>query len=409
MNHPPLGSTPLGLGAKVLPRQGAAPLPPPPRPAPGPCRPAALPHKALEEQRGCPLRPVLPPVFPARPAAPVPPPIPPRPGMLRRRGAFSVGPLRARDGPWETVESCVVRTSASVYRRLQESPRQPPGGMNSWDPPTAPPPPLSPSSPPVSGQLLKSESEDSGVEMASIEHSPSTPLGSESSFSLFPPKSPTREEQGTEPPRPPHSRLGSKKLAQAAQRSRRQRAPGCCPRQLGRRSASAADVQAEPAWDPRPAEEPSVEEPSTEAVPEVGVPVPGQGLRYLEHVCQMLEHLARLQQDNRLLRQQAADARRTCPDATPQPTRELPRQNLAVWRGERFRPRSCSDSQAPAPDPAPCQRTWGHSASSPSLLDPSESGVGVLTPDKDGRSHWGRMKGLLTRLTRRSLRGGRCR
>lgn len=36
----------------------------------------------------------------------------------------------------------------------------------------------------------------------------------------------------------------------------------------------------------------------------------------MEHVCQMLERLARLQQDNRILRQQAADARRTRPDTT---------------------------------------------------------------------------------------------
>ncbi|XP_068277697.1 uncharacterized protein C8orf58 homolog [Nyctibius grandis] len=291
-------------------------------------------------------------------------------------------------GPWETAESCVVRTSASVYRRLQESPRHPPGGMSAWGPP--PPPPLSSGSPSASGQLLKSESEDSGVEMASNEHSPSTPLGSESSFSLdgFPPKSPPGEEPGAEPPRPPRSRSASKKLVQVAQRSRRQRVL----RQLGR---------AEPLRDPREPEDPEG------AVPEAVLPVPGQGLRYLEHVCQMLERLARLQQDNRLLRQQAADARRTRPDAMP--TREPPGQDSAAWRGERFRPRSCSDSQAPAPYPGPCRRTWGHSASSPSLLDPGESGAGAPTPDKDGRSHWGRVKVLLTRLTRRSLRGGRCR
>ncbi|XP_074784747.1 uncharacterized protein C8orf58 homolog isoform X2 [Athene noctua] len=302
-------------------------------------------------------------------------------------------------GPWETAESCVVRTSASVYRPLQESPRQPPGGMSTWGPP--PPPPLSSSSPPASGRLLKSESEDSGVEMASNEHSPSTPLGSESSFSLdgLPAeKSPPGEEPGTEPPRAPR-----KKLVQAAQRSRRQRLPARCPRQLGRRNLT------DPAWDPRDAEEPDGAVSAGEGRAAVarlpGSPrapracpqaVPGQGLRYLEHVCQMLERLARLQQDNRLLRQEAADARHTRPDATPP-------QDPVVWR---FRPRSRSDSQAPAPDPGPCRRTWGYSASSPSLLEPSE---GAPTPDKDGRSHWGRVKVLLTRLTRRSLRGGRCR
>ncbi|KAM6040550.1 uncharacterized protein C8orf58 homolog [Chlamydotis macqueenii] len=339
-------------------------------------------------------------------------------------------------GPWETAESCVVHTSASVYRRLQESPQRPPGGMSTWGPP--PPPPLSSGSPAASGRLLKSESEDSGVEMASNDHSPSTPLGSESSFSLdgFPPeKNPPGEDPGTEPPQPPRSRSASKKLAQAAQRSRRQRVPGRCVRQLGRCSANAAEPRAEPKRDPREPEEPSAEDPEDAAVPEAMLPVPGQGLRYLEHVCQMLERLARLQQDNRLLRQQAADARRTRPDAAvraertrgapgrggaggpsshpapphPQPTREMPGQDPVVWRGERFRPRSCSDSQAPALDPEPCRRTWGHSASSPSLLDPSDSGAGTPAPDKDGRSHWGRVKVLLTRLARRSLRGSRCR
>lgn len=239
------------------------------------------------------------------------------------------------DGPWETAESCVVRTSASVYRRLQESPWQPPVGMSVQG--TPPPlPPRSSSSPLASGQLLKFESEDSGVEMASNEHSPSTPTGSKGTFSLdgFPPKSPCGEEPGNEPPRPPRSRSASKKLVQAAQRSRRQRAPGRCPRQLGRHSGSVAELRAERGRDP---EEPSVEDPDgaegvavargawppgspraptgPRAGPEVVEPMPGQGLRYLEHVCQMLECLARLQQDNRLLRQRAADARHTSPDA----------------------------------------------------------------------------------------------
>ncbi|KAM6294627.1 uncharacterized protein AAHN32_011677 [Aegotheles albertisi] len=328
-------------------------------------------------------------------------------------------------GPWESVESCVVRTSASVYRRLQESP----GGMSTRAPPA--PPSLTPGTPSASGRLLKSESEDSGVEMPSAEHSPSTPPGSERSFALdgFP-----RGAQDPDPPQAPRSRSGSRRLVQAAQRSRRQRAPGRCPRQLG-------GVGAEPARDPRDAEDPQgavcAEEGVSGGARPPGsppAPVPGQGLRYLEHVCQMLERLARLQQDNRQLRQQAADTRHSRPDTAvraggmrgvmvvvlggvsqltaclshPQPSRGTPGQDTAVRGGERFRPRSCSDSLAPALDSEPCRRTWGHSASSPSLLEPSESGASTA-PDKDGRSHWGRVKVLLTRLARRSLRGGRCR
>ncbi|XP_057898283.1 uncharacterized protein C8orf58 homolog isoform X1 [Melospiza georgiana] len=221
-----------------------------------------------------------------------------------------------------------------------------------------------PSSPPAAGRPPKSESEDSGVETASNEHSPRSPLGSESRFSLdgFSSERPPKEEQ---PPgdeqQPPKSRPGSRRLLQAAQRSRRQR----CPRQLSRRSASAADL-AEPPRDPEWAEG-SPRDPR--AVPEL----PGQGLRYLEHVCQMLERLARLQQDNRALRQQAAGARTAslvraraggwrgggagvpahtqltaCPrSARPQPGRQQPRRDLGTWRGEGFRQRSCSDSQAP--------------------------------------------------------------
>ncbi|XP_071585433.1 uncharacterized protein C8orf58 homolog [Heliangelus exortis] len=307
-------------------------------------------------------------------------------------------------GPWETVESCVVRGSASVYRRLQENP--PGRGGNGRGPP------LTPGSPsPASGRLLKSESEDSGVELPSTEHSPTIPPpASQSGFTLdgFSPKNPPGEERDPEPPRPPRSRSVSRKGVQGAQRSRRQR----CPRHLWHRSSSSTELRAEP----RDLEAPTREHPHGTAVPELGVPVPGQGLRYLEHVCQMLERLARLQQDNRLLRQQAEQARNPRPDTAPTrevpgPDREVPGPDRELWRPERFRPRSCSDSQAPVPDPPGlCRRMWGgHSASSPSLLDPWESGLGSPAPGKDGRSPWGRVKVLLTRLTRRSLRGGRCR
>ncbi|XP_067168485.1 uncharacterized protein C8orf58 homolog isoform X2 [Apteryx mantelli] len=355
--------------------------------------------------------------------------------MLRRRGAFSVELLRGRDGSWETVESCVVRTSASVYRRLQESPAARPAPM-SGEAPVAwglPPEPGSPGSPPprlgsfpASGRLLKSESEDSGVEMASNENSPRTPLGSESGFSLdgFQPAhgDPEKSRLGEEPApreRPPRGLSASKKLAQAAQRSRRQRAPGRSPRQLGRRSASAADLEAlarrgrrgaEPRGGPSASQEPSVEPLEGD-----GQPAPGQGLRYLEHVCQMLERIARLQQANRQLQlqQQAAESRHQGPaaaaaSAPATPAREEPR------RSDRFRARSSSDSQAlaePRWSPAPCRRAPGHAASSPSLLEPppppppGEAEMEAEAEAGAGRRRWGRVKALLTRVARRSLRG----
>lgn len=232
-----------------------------------------------------------------------------------------------------------MRTSASVYRRLQESPRQPPRGMSTRG--TPPPPPQPPSRSPAGGRFLKFESEDSGVEMASNEHSPSTPLGSESSFNLdaFPAEKPL----GEEPPRTPRSRSASRRLLQAAQRSRRQR----CPRQLTRRTTGSSDL-AEPPRDPQEPEgataaavggaRPPGSPRDPRAVPEAAVS--GQGLRYLEHVCQMLERLARLQQDNRALRQRAAGARGTRP-ATLVSARRRGMHGEGLW-GSQLTPCLCS-------------------------------------------------------------------
>uniref|UniRef100_A0A8C3QXY3 DUF4657 domain-containing protein n=1 Tax=Cyanoderma ruficeps TaxID=181631 RepID=A0A8C3QXY3_9PASS len=215
--------------------------------------------------------------------------------------------------------------------------------------------------------FLKFESEDSGVEMTSNEHSPSTPLGSESSFSLdgFPAEKPP----GEEPPRTPRSRSASRRMLQAAQRSRRQR----CPRQLSRRSASTADL----AETPRDPEEPQGAAAAAaggarcprdpRAVPEAAVS--GQGLRYLEHVCQMLERLARLQQDNRALRERAAGARRARPAtlAVPEDVGTL----------------------GQLPQPAGALRGRGGCPGTGQGTAGGCPGVAGLSR-QDGRSHWGR-------------------
>lgn len=117
---------------------------------------------------------------------------------------------------------------------------------------------------PTSGRLLKSESEDSGVEMASSDHSPSTPVDSEKSFTLdcvdgFQPlakdsatvvahdSSPEVEERAEPDPgqdRPYHRNLSvSKKLAQVVQRSQKHRLPGRSSRQLSQRPRSLLDLE----------------------------------------------------------------------------------------------------------------------------------------------------------------------
>lgn len=115
---------------------------------------------------------------------------------------------------------------------------------------------------PTSGRLLKSESEDSGVEMASSDHSPSTPVDSEKSFTLdcvdgFQPLSKdsatveshnsSPEEQAEPDPgqdRPYHRNLSvSKKLAQVVQRSQKHRLPTRSSRQLSQRPRSLLDLE----------------------------------------------------------------------------------------------------------------------------------------------------------------------
>ncbi|XP_014377867.1 uncharacterized protein C8orf58 homolog isoform X2 [Alligator sinensis] len=401
------------------------------------------------------------------------------------------------------MEGCVVLTSASMYRKLQETWDPPagarPGGEMSgeqdpWDraeSPTEPGPVRGLSASlgffPKSGQLLKSESEDSGVEMASNEHSPSTPLGSESSFSLdgldgFQPCADDPAGSNPEESRSGAAGLGqpdtlqerdcqrslsaSVKLAQVLQRSRKHRMAGRSARQLSRSKRS--QEGAEPYGLQQPGSQGgiagTVEEhsqaPSGHHSPEAGSPepcgdrtegprdpgltLPGQGLRYLEHVCQMLERIAQLQKANLRLQQQQAvmesrlrsqepkhimslvegpcrapEEQAPMSDPAPGSGLELEMQeedmSLAPWRPHPFRARSSSDtgtlwdlSRSAENDPAPFRKAAGHSCSSPSLLDQSDRGACTLPPGmrpQSNLSQWGKVKVLITRIARKSPRG----
>lgn len=211
----------------------------------------------------------------------------------------------------------MVLTSASVYRKLQETRDSPAGArpgsemsgeQDPWDraeSPTEPGPVQGLSASlgffPKSGKLLKSESEDSGVEMASNEHSPSTPLGSESSFSLdgldgFQPCTDDPAGSNAEESRSgaaglgqpdtlqerdcQHSLSASVKLAQVLQRSRKHRMAGRSARQLSRSKRS--QEGAEPYGSQQPGSQGviagTVEEhrqaPSGHQSPEAGSPEP---------------------------------------------------------------------------------------------------------------------------------------
>ncbi|XP_038240447.1 uncharacterized protein C8orf58 homolog [Dermochelys coriacea] len=420
--------------------------------------------------------------------------------MLRRRRVFAVEPLWSRDGARKPWESCVVLTSASIYRKLQEAsgestaPAPEPqrgsrmsGELGLWDQagsPTEPGLPHQLGLFPKSGWLLKSESEDSGVEMAGNENSPSTPLGSESSFSLdcldgFQPSTAdsaaSDPEEGcpeAEEPEPLRERAClrnlsvSKKLAQVMQRSGKLRAPSRSPKPLGRKSLNLVDLEllasygsqglsgqggAAEGHSQAVSGHRSLEEQSTESCGEEvevrrdpSLTLPGQGLRYLEHVCLMLERIAQLQQANlqlqqqqkamesRLWGQQAENAmpseERPCrapeergpskPDPAPESRAEVEMQEedlpLDSWRPHHFRARSVSDTgvlqdltRSSENEPVCSRKTAMHCVSSPTLLDQPDWGAHTLPPNmraRNERSHWGKVKVLINRITRKSIR-----
>ncbi|XP_075766829.1 uncharacterized protein C8orf58 homolog isoform X3 [Pelodiscus sinensis] len=414
--------------------------------------------------------------------------------MLRRRRVFAVEPLWSRAGAQKPRESCVVLTSASVYRKLQEASggsTDPPspepqrgsgmsGELGVWGQAESPTEPVLPGGLfPKSGRLLKSESEDSGVEMAGNENAPSTPLGSESSFSLdcldgFLPSAagdpaqscPESEQPGEPDPLGERAYLQSlsvsRKLAQVVQRSRKFHAPSRSLKPLGRKSLNlpelellascglqglsgqerAAEGQSQAGAGCWSLEARSPEE--AEARRDASFALPGQGLRYLEHVCLMLETIAQLQQANRQLQQQqkvmasqpwgrpeesAVPAEdRSCrapeeqepaqPNPAPGSRAEVEMQEedlpLAAWRPHHFRARSASDTgmlqdltRSSENEPACSRKTAGHCVSSPTLLDQPDWGAQTLPPSRrprNDRSHWGKVKVLINRITRKSLR-----
>ncbi|XP_066495750.1 uncharacterized protein C8orf58 homolog [Tiliqua scincoides] len=412
----------------------------------------------------------------------------------------------AIDSTWRPAENRVVLTSVSMYRKLQDPPvpklaicleleDKVSSEMGGWDQAGSPTeqdflqglPDSLGFLPTSSGRLLKSESEDSGVEMASSDHSPSTPVGSEKSFSLdcldgFQPSS---EDTAPSPPGPQetcpqgpplhgpapasdqayHRNLSvSRKLAQVVQRSQRHRLPGRATRPLGQRPQSLEDLEGlKPSSLPRTIDghvavaataggscgafsdcSSTPEEQSTaEEVRVLDGPLltmPGQGLRYLEHICQMLEKIAELQRANLRLQhqQQVMECRIRAQESENEvPSEEDPGQTtveslpedpttpemaeeeedpsaLGSWRSHHFRPRSASETVLRSParnlagnKPDGPRTAVAHSASSPSLLDQPDGGSQTLPSGmklKNEHSHWSKVKVLINRMTRKSVR-----
>nr|XP_056716765.1 uncharacterized protein C8orf58 homolog [Euleptes europaea] len=421
--------------------------------------------------------------------------------MLKRRRVFSVEPLWSRDGAWKPLESSVVLTSVSMYRNLQDphSPRdcslqmeldgKISSEMDRWGEagsPTEPVPhkglPHQLGFLPTAGRLLKSESEDSGVEMASSDHSPSTPVDSEKSFTLdcvdgFQPSAkdsatvvsqdsgPNAEQRAEPDPgqdRPYHRNLSvSKKLAQVVQRSQKHRWPGRSSRPLSQRPRSLLDLEGIKAYCAHPpasvdgvvgaacgeyrrttsgCSTPVEQHTEAKVQDEPSLPMPGQGLRYLEHICQMLEKIAQLQRANQQLQYQheimecrlrAQKSENDClSEKTPEQPRlagaePLPGSQAATEMEEspnspspyyphQFRARSASDTRAVLSPvhhlesrPDSSGKAAAHFSSSPSLIDQPDGGRCTLPPGmklKNEHSHWGKVKVLINRIKRKSVR-----
>ncbi|CAI5795780.1 Hypothetical predicted protein [Podarcis lilfordi] len=363
--------------------------------------------------------------------------------MLRRRRVFSVAPLGRGASAWSPRENCVVLTSVSMFQSLQEPQLQCPldmeldGKKNSRVDRLGEAGSLTEPIPhqlgflPISGRFLKSESEDSGVEMTSNDHSPSSPEGSEKSFSLdcldgfqpsmedSPPLSaapcqgfPKGEEQEDLGPIQDRAYCrnlsASKKLAQVVQRSQKHQLPRRSPGRLGQRPRSPVDLESLNSY--RLHQAASVDENVDAAAGEL-IPMLSGNSTPEEWSPQGQEGFSEDVPDGPGL--MTLEMQAEGPATMEKVAEEEHLKSADSWHPHHFRARSASDTRAlrsPArslgnKDGCP-QKSTAHSASSPSLLDQLDGGSHTLPPGmklKD-HSHWGKVKGLISRITRKSVR-----
>nr|XP_033805852.1 uncharacterized protein C8orf58 homolog [Geotrypetes seraphini] len=266
--------------------------------------------------------------------------------MPRRHKKFRPQAPRRGGGDWSS-ESCVVVTCASIYRKLEDGahlgPQAEVTGHRMSDALDLCSQLLEPGFFHKAERLVKSESEDSGVEMGSTENSVFTPLGSLNSFHQEgPPGSPTlstaEPHSLSSTPDPLNLSLtASTKLKEVMQRSKKlgglERSPSRLPPfsviqkhsgslpslsgelLLGKDGESSVRQRRRPSFNIRALSD----DPETLALirrraweqrhmqeDENLQLLPGPGLHYLEHVCQMLEKIAHLQQYNLRLQQERA-------------------------------------------------------------------------------------------------------
>ncbi|XP_039317125.2 uncharacterized protein C8orf58 homolog isoform X1 [Saimiri boliviensis] len=311
--------------------------------------------------------------------------------MLGRRRAFAVD---GRDGAGEGLaRGCIVPGVTSTYRRIPEAAH----GCSSWE-----------RGDKLSGvgreeQFFKLASRDSGVEMAVGDSSlAALPRLSQDSLDF--------ESSGSpEPLARVGGLLASQKLEQVLERSHRLPPAGLSGhRPLQPPSKPEHEVPLFGAGEQESTEadtdlESGLEEEAVGGLgPRAWACLPGQGLRYLEHLCLVLEQMARLQQLYLQLRIQRPpgdpDGEELARAPLPSPLHTQGNGGQGPWellsQTEQTGAKAASPPKVQVPSANPLRLP--EAPVEPMYHLPSSQGY------KRDFSHWDKVKGLLNRICRRS-------
>nr|XP_027782968.1 uncharacterized protein C8orf58 homolog isoform X2 [Marmota flaviventris] len=318
--------------------------------------------------------------------------------MLGRRRVFAVEPL-GRDGAGKDLAcSCVVPGVTSTYRRIPDAAHGCPSDTRKEE--------VELRNLRRQVPLLKLASRDSGVEMM-VGDSPLATLSelSQDSLNLEPMGSPEHLAlDATEPPAQLGRLLANHKLGQVLERSRQ--LPSVSG-EHGSLSKPQCGVSLFGAGEQETTEAETKLEAGLEAEVVQGLDpgswacLPGQGLRYLEHLCLVLEQMARLQQlylqlqTQRPLESLEEEESALVPLPSPSPTPV----NGVQGPGELL-----SQTKETGADAALSQKVGVLSINPPRLteapVEPTHSFL--LSQEHKDLSHWDKVKVLLNRIRWRS-------
>ncbi|XP_069432120.1 uncharacterized protein C8orf58 homolog isoform X1 [Ovis canadensis] len=323
--------------------------------------------------------------------------------MLGRRRVFAVEPLGVQDGAGEDLaHGCVVPGVISTYRKIPDV--APVCSSDSWkrhDQLRGP-----------QGQapLLKLASQDSGVEMAVGDSSPATSLDFSQDSLNFEPlgNSESLALGALEPPAHLSRLLASRKLEQVLERSHQLSVP---PTSLSQHCHSPklspkCEMPHSEARGPEATEagsdlEDGLEQ--AEVVEDLGPAacsgLPGQGLRYLEHLCVVLEQVANLQQLCLQLQTQRGPGD---PEEEAQTTlASSPLRSYAPGSEVRGPWERLSQTEETGAKTASPPKVGAPSASPPRLSEALAEPAHTFSSSQEHKgdhSHWNKVKVLLNRI-----------